>query len=1118
MAENKQQQEIKDITDKLEQGIQELFESDRFREFLSCMAKFHRYSLNNQLLIAMQKPDATLIAGYNAWEQQHKRHVMKGERGIRILAPIKKKIPMEVEDIDPDTKQPRRDPEGNVIMKKSVEERMFYKAVSVFDVSQTDGEPIPTLGVDELTGDVEEYEHFFDALKRTSPVPIEFEKIESGAKGYYHQEERRIAINEGMSQVQNVKTAIHEMAHQKLHAKENLQPGEKPSTNTKEVEAESIAYTICQHYGIDTSDYSFSYVAGWSVGKDTPELKASLNRIRVAASELINEIDEHIEKINLELEEEAKLNITFDLKVTEPAGFSIAKVHGTADVIEPALLVLQKANMDSPVEDPEAFLRNQGVIVDHVCDNNSEGYAKYSVTTYEFDKESSNLTRCGSVLGLAGEAVIGETHYASGEEFHFTNGEEYLKEIREEIEYSNTSGFTYHTLSLDPELRKAVDDIVCNLYGEKNEKPLEKYEVSSERIVDQAREARAKEIANFIVQAAEGIDPYEFKDSVDDSGVIGLDIKNALLTGSKEVGEIRAWFAEVMDDHVEAELVVGMIDAFTDGAFVPDEKVSKAVEDKELGSISFYVAECMEFPSMGELHEGLTLQEAFELYEQIPDSRMNGIKGIGFDLQDGSFFDGQFELMSGGVLNDDMINYITHYRNSELVQQAVADCKAEMLNRGMSIEDSVEQGAFQVGEDKYLSMQRASDDSWDYTLYNKDGSEIDGGQIGDSTMTFAEARNEILQSFDLMEEKLTSMNPETLENKVQFAEAKKLYEEGYVVEDYVLRSAASVRVEDVMDMCSLSEDSFNEEQLAVIREAANLDLSLTDLMHPEFSAEQLVFALELMKEGQDAQAIYVGGKHVSVVAEPMSSEDISSMKRQIAYDSIPKLLYSPEQWKEIETGMKHKLDVSVFAKPEFTPEQMKELRIGLDKGISVEAYCDSAFDYRQMKEIRRGLEAGIDVSSYAKPEIAATDMRKSFFTLKDGENALQNEAEKAQPDKDTGLYRYYSTQRPVAPGTYPGKPEHIENFDIREKIENGSMEAWGYVDYSRPLTIKEVSDFELKPAHIEAVADKQSSISLPKKVEKEKKPSLLANLREKQQQIAKESKPKAKAKNKEVRE
>ena len=308
---------VKEITDKLEAGIQALFESETFKNYLKTLSKFHDYSLNNTILIAMQKPDATLVAGYTAWQKNFGRQVQKGEQGIRILAPTPYKKQMEVDRVDPVTRQPILNPDGSTA--KDLKEIMVpaFKVVNVFDVSQTDGKPLPTIGVDELSGNVTNYEMFFEALKRACPVPVGFEDIPSGAKGYYHTVDQRIALQEGMSQVQTVKTMIHEMAHQKLHAidPKDLPPEEPRLTrNAKEVEAEAVAYTVAQHYGIETSDYSFAYIAGWSHGKDTPELKASLDRIRKAADEMITAIDDHI----MYLQQEKGIEVTPEIPA-EPA-------------------------------------------------------------------------------------------------------------------------------------------------------------------------------------------------------------------------------------------------------------------------------------------------------------------------------------------------------------------------------------------------------------------------------------------------------------------------------------------------------------------------------------------------------------------------------------------------------------------------------------------------------------------------------------------------------------------------------------------------------------------------------------------------------------------------------
>ena len=289
---------MKEITDKLETGIMDLFESDRFQAYLDTMARFHNYSFNNTILIAMQ--GGQLVAGYNKWRDEFRRNVKKGEKGIKIFAPAPYKVKKEVPKLD-EQGQPVRDKDGNTVTEQKEIQVPAFKIVSVFDVSQTEGEPLPSLGVEELTGDVERYQDFFKALEQTSPVPMAFEDIPGGSHGYYHLTEKRIAIQENMSELQTLKTAIHEIAHAKLHAIDPEAPAaeqqNRPDSRTREVQAESVAYTVCQHYGLDTSDYSFGYVAGWSSGKDLKELKASLETIRATAHELITTIDGHLAEL-----------------------------------------------------------------------------------------------------------------------------------------------------------------------------------------------------------------------------------------------------------------------------------------------------------------------------------------------------------------------------------------------------------------------------------------------------------------------------------------------------------------------------------------------------------------------------------------------------------------------------------------------------------------------------------------------------------------------------------------------------------------------------------------------------------------------------------------------------
>ncbi|MBM6871587.1 LPD16 domain-containing protein [Pseudoflavonifractor phocaeensis] len=297
---------LQQITAGIEQGIQELFESEKYMRYLSVMSRFHRYSVNNTMLIYMQKPDATLVAGYNKWKNQFERHVKRGEHGITIIAPTPFKKKIEEQKLDPDTKAPMLDAEGKVIMEEREVEIPMFRPVKVFDVSQTDGKPLPELA-STLSGSVQNYEAFMEALRRSAPVPLSVEPMAANMDGFFSPDRQRIAIREGMSEVQTVSAAVHEIAHSKLHnyakAQEEAaragdkEPPKKKDRNTEEVEAESISYAVCQYYGIQTGENSFGYIANWSQGKELPELRASLETINKAAGELIADIDRHYKVI-----------------------------------------------------------------------------------------------------------------------------------------------------------------------------------------------------------------------------------------------------------------------------------------------------------------------------------------------------------------------------------------------------------------------------------------------------------------------------------------------------------------------------------------------------------------------------------------------------------------------------------------------------------------------------------------------------------------------------------------------------------------------------------------------------------------------------------------------------
>lgn len=387
-----EKQKVKEITDRLEEGLKELFEGEKYKSYLNTMSKFHNYSANNIQLIEMQCPDATYVAGYKAWQRNFERHVNKGERGIRILAPAPYKIKEEQEKIDPVTNEPVLDRDGMPVMEEVEIKIPAFRVVTVFDYSQTDGKELPGLGVSELHGDVERYRDFMEALERVSPVPIRYEGMEGDRKGYFIDLNHPIAIKEGMSETQTAKTGVHEVAHAKLHAREAEQDTEKAvykDRETKEVEAESIAYTVCQHFGIDTSDYSFGYIAGWSSGKEMPELKSSLDTIRRTSSELIKGIEEQLLEIEKErAAEQSQEDIILLVSNTDRSEYDLLNVKGMERT---EIFNLLSAMKDDDRQSVEAYLERAGAWVTLLANERSEEVEEYHLD-YAYDTDTHEIT------------------------------------------------------------------------------------------------------------------------------------------------------------------------------------------------------------------------------------------------------------------------------------------------------------------------------------------------------------------------------------------------------------------------------------------------------------------------------------------------------------------------------------------------------------------------------------------------------------------------------------------------------------------------------------------------------------------------------------------------------
>ena len=384
-----EKQKVKEITDKLEAGLKELFESEKYKSYLSTMSKFHNYSFNNTLLIAMQKPEATLVAGYQAWQKNFERHVNKGEKAIRILAPAPYKIKEERDKLDPVTGEMMFDENGMPQKEETEVTIPAFRAVSVFDVSQTDGKPIPELEVNELLSTVEGYEDFVQAPMNISPVPIAFEDIPGDSKGYFSTAEKRIAVQENMSESQTLKTMVHEVAHSRLHDKEVNQSMDIPvkDRNTKEVEAESVAFTVCQHFGIDTSDYSFGYIAGWSSGRNMKELKSSLDTIRKTASELITGIEGAMQELQLnrEMEQEHGKESILLVHNEDFSEYNLVSVRGmdSAELISALSTMNEEDKSNIP-----SYLESKGAWTTELADEQTEEAEEYHIDVrYNMDTD-----------------------------------------------------------------------------------------------------------------------------------------------------------------------------------------------------------------------------------------------------------------------------------------------------------------------------------------------------------------------------------------------------------------------------------------------------------------------------------------------------------------------------------------------------------------------------------------------------------------------------------------------------------------------------------------------------------------------------------------------------------
>ncbi len=583
MAENKptNRERLREITDGIEQGIKELFESEKYMSYLSVMSRFHRYSVNNTMLIYMQKPDATLVAGYNKWKDQFERHVKKGEHGITIIAPTPYKKKIEEQKLDPDTKAPILDKDGKIVTEEKEIEIPMFRPVKVFDVSQTDGKPLPELA-SSLSGNVPNYEAFMEALRRSAPVPITFEAMAADTDGYFSADHQKIAIRQGMSEVQTVSATVHEIAHSKLHNQKKIQIANDE-----------------QYQEIELFDKSGLFSNGRIVRDNLPE--------GVYCYDLRGSDYDPGEPVCVE--EQVVVNHAGSVLLTEPL-----------ELAEDGRLILTE-------EEGLNFVGGFSTLTQFLQEQRKDRH------TEEVEAESISYAVCKYFGIETGENSFG--YIAS-----WSQGKE-LKELRASLETINKTSGTL------------ISDI----------------------------ERHYKEICK-----ERGIDP-----------------------------------------NAKAEPETAPIEQPT-------------------GNLTYYVAECMEFPNLGEYHDNLSLKEAIRIYQEIPAERMNGIKGIGFELKDGSDYEGPFPILTGQTIDLDTIQAIDYYRDNPLVQKAVKELAAAMPEMEVLGADANQQEAlFLINDTTYLHIQPC-DSGWDYTLYDAASmKELDGGQLD---MPELSRKNAVLQICD----------------------------------------------------------------------------------------------------------------------------------------------------------------------------------------------------------------------------------------------------------------------------------------------------------------------------------------------------------------------------------
>ena len=637
-----QGKDMDSIMQSLESGVEELFTSNRYQEFLKTMAKFHNYSFNNTMLIAMQRPDATLVTSYKNWQSMG-RQVMKGEKGITIIAPAPYKKMKEKEVLD-ENQRPIMGTDGKPKTEKVEVTVPHFKAVTVFDIAQTSGEPIQTIAPELLTAAVQDFDSFMQAIQKISPVPIRFDEIDGNANGYYHNADKEIVIKKGLSESQTLKTAIHETAHAKLHDREIMESlGVEKDRLTKEVEAESVAYCVCSSFGLDTSDYSFPYIAGWSSSREMKEMKASMDVIRKTAGEMIDQLTEELEII-LEEKQKTELHEKYGILVDalEAAGYRYDYRES-----EPGHIVLAPDG----THEIAGYLQFEswGDIKDWLEDTIAEG-----------TEVSERVDRAMYPF---------KYDYTLEEEMFRGNGDRYaIYHVDEDTPgkqhlFMNMAMVKEDGITIDAENYKCVysgrlheNEKLDDLYAVFNDNPPADYKAHSMSVSDVIITNRGGDMQAYYVDRF----------------------------GYEELPDFAAQREKILD-------------------IVPE--IENVDYENDLTCISFYAAECAEFPVMGEVHYDLTLPEALEAYEKIPSERMHGLKCVGFDLKDGSDYEGMQSLMIEGKIQKEFLNSIPGFRENSYVQNAISRVEKYLEKRHPNVENPLKSNK-KVDNEKNISEEK----------------------------------------------------------------------------------------------------------------------------------------------------------------------------------------------------------------------------------------------------------------------------------------------------------------------------------------------------------------------------------------------------------------------------